>query len=180
MSVLTSIRWQLQLWHGALLALVLAGFGVTMWQWQVALEYQRIDRELEQRVAAVTTALRTGDDPRDRRPPGRRRETDGPGGEFYYVAWSPDGQERLRSAQAPSDIPRPEPAESQRSQRLRGTLREFIFFTPQGEAVLIGRDIGGELAALRQSLWLITGAGGLVFLLGLAGGWWASTRALMK
>ena len=45
-----------------------------------------------------------------------------------------------------------------------------------GDWRYIGRDIGGELAALRQSLWFITGAGGLVFLLGLAGGWWASTR----
>ena len=27
-----SIRWRMQLWHGLLLALVLAGFGSTAWE----------------------------------------------------------------------------------------------------------------------------------------------------
>ena len=36
MKFFYSIRWRLQLWHGLLLMLVLAGFGFTAWQLQWA------------------------------------------------------------------------------------------------------------------------------------------------
>ena len=42
----------------------------------------------------------------------------------------------------------------------------------------MGRDIRGELADIRRFAWLLGGAGSAVLLLGLAGGWWVSTRAL--
>jgi len=42
----------------------------------------------------------------------------------------------------------------------------------------VGRDIGRELADLRQFAGLLSGAGGAVLALGLAGGWWLSTRAI--
>jgi len=44
--------------------------------------------------------------------------------------------------------------------------------------VLVGRDVGEDLAAVRRFAWLLLGTGGAVFLLGLGGGWWVSTRAL--
>ena len=57
MKTFGSIRWRLQLWHGALLGLVVAGLGTAVWQLQLSNEYQRIDRELERHVAAVTAGL---------------------------------------------------------------------------------------------------------------------------
>ena len=190
MKIFGSIRWRLQLWHGLTLALVLTGFGTVIWQLQASNAYQQIDRELERRVAAVTATMHDGDplpprrqqprggDPAGRRPPGRGPEGGGPDADIYYIAWSADGRELTRSATAPTDVSMPDRLNGQRTQRLRGTAREYVFFTPQGECVLIGRDIQTELLALRGLLWLIIGAGSAVFVLGWVGGWWVSTRAL--
>jgi heavy metal sensor kinase len=61
---------------------------------------------------------------------------------------------------------------------MRATMREMFHFTPPGESVLVGRNIAMELAETRRLAWLLLGAGGAVLLLGLAGGWWLSTRAI--
>ena len=53
-----SIRWRMQLWHGLLLALVLAGFGFTAWRLQRENQMARVDRELEQRMGLVEESLR--------------------------------------------------------------------------------------------------------------------------
>lgn len=73
MTVLHSIRWRLQLWHGVLLALVLAGFGVTAWRVDRAARLQRVDRELERRVGGIVSALRPPG------PPGRPPKGEAPG-----------------------------------------------------------------------------------------------------
>ena len=91
-----SIRWRLQLWHGLLLVTVLAGFGFTAWRLQRATQLQRVDHDLERRIAVIADAIRRGgstpdrpprdqppqDQPpqdrpprSDRRPPPNRRET---------------------------------------------------------------------------------------------------------
>jgi heavy metal sensor kinase len=62
--------------------------------------------------------------------------------------------------------------------RARGNLREIISFTPPGEAVIAGINIGAEQAELRRLGWLLFTAGAGVLLLGLAGGWWMATRAI--
>lgn len=67
MIFLHSIRWRLQLWHGLLLAFVLAGFGVTAARLHRADEWARIDRSLEERLASLPGGLR-----RDGGFPGKR------------------------------------------------------------------------------------------------------------
>jgi heavy metal sensor kinase len=42
----------------------------------------------------------------------------------------------------------------------------------------VGRDVRDELAAMRRFGGLLAAAGGAVFVLGLAGGWWVTRRAL--
>ena len=101
-----------------------------------------------------------------------------PGLAFYYVVWLRDDREGSRSATAPSGVPRPERTGVPRRSRVRGTLRECIHFLPPGECIVVGRDIAGELAGMRRFVWLLAGAGAVVLGLGLAGGWWVSTRAL--
>ena len=61
MKFFHSIRWRLQLWHGLLLTLVLAGFGFTAWRLQRTTQFQRVDQELEQRISVVAGAMRRGD-----------------------------------------------------------------------------------------------------------------------
>ena len=205
MKLFHSIRWRLQLWHGLLLALVLTGFGFTAWELQRADELSRIDQELELRILSridqelelrietAADATHPGKAPTRPRleaplPPGLRdvhlperemRTFEGPfGSVFYYVVWLPDGRILSRSDAVPSDVPCPEPVAEPHSARLRGTLRECFHFSHQGVCILAGRDIARELAGLHRSGWLLAGAGGLVLLLGLTGGWWVSARTL--
>lgn len=117
-------------------------------------------------------------------------ETDTNG--FYFVIWAPDGKELARSTHAPANIafdpefepglqdqgpmresgPRPpEPA------RMRGVFREVLVFA-RGEVVLVGRSIKPELAELRRTSWVLFSVGGIILLLGLAGGWWLASRAI--
>lgn len=183
-----SIRWRLQLWHGLLLALVLAGFGFTAWQLQRANQMGRVDHELEQRMGLVEASLRprNGPEPDSPAPPDNPRWSareqslfDGmPGQAFYYIVWQRDRERPTVSASAPPGVPQPERIPGPPVFRSRGNFRECFHDTPPGECVLVGRDIGDELVGIRRTAWLLAGAGGAVFLLGLAGGWWIAARAL--
>ena len=118
-------------------------------------------------------------------------ETDTNG--FYYIAKGRDGQELARSANTPRDIniidnPPPQPPGGELSPRrnppepqppqTRGDFREQTLFPPGGGIILVGRNIAPELAELRRAAWLLTGVGGMILLIGLAGGWWLASRAI--
>ena len=238
---LNSIRWRLQLWHGLLLVLVLAGFGLTAYQLQRANQLERIDQDLQLRVAILGGVMRraegphmlpghppNGPEPEPRPgfaeppgelpgPPPEQRDPKGfrpmppppalrlsardlslfdgaTSNSFYYVMWARDGRRLGSSESAPSNVPPPgdrsslsqslpdrptlAPGRGPGTARMRGTLRELIHFMPPGECILVGRDIRSELGDLRRFAALLLGAGGAVLCLGLAGGWWLSTRAI--
>ena len=203
MKFFHSIRWRLQLWHGLLLTLVMAGFGFTAWRLQLATQFQHVDQELERRIPIVVEAMRRGGAARGRPPQGRPPPPDRPAPDnflsrpqqvrlstrdlslfegtssaFYYIVWTRDGREVSRSATAPPDVPRPERVAPPGDSRLRGTLRERFHFAQPGECILVGRDIRDEQAGRRRFTWLLASSGVVVLVLGLAGGWWISTRAL--
>lgn len=199
MRFLHSIRWRLQLWHGLMFVLVLGGFGFTAWQQQFAIRIQRVDQELERRVAMIGNALRRGnpppappDRPNQRRPrppeeaslprelrlPPREESQFEAGGDLYYVVWQTEGPPLARSAAAPPEVPPPARGNEPGGARSRGQLREYYRFTPEGECILLGRDIRQEWAEMQRFGWILAGLGTTVLLLGWAGGWWISTRAL--
>lgn len=99
---------------------------------------------------------------------------------FYYVVWSRFGTIVGRSTNAPTDIPIPQNAGSPGpiSTRLRNAFRECYVVTPPGEILLAGRSIGWELDDLRRAALLLGGVGALILVLGLAGGWWLTGRAI--
>jgi len=204
MKFFQSIRWRLQLWHGVWLTVVLSGFGLTAWRLQWATQFERVDQELEQRLSVLAGALRRGGGTPDRPPQARPPRPDWPafdnfppppleerlsardfdlfegaaGGAFYYVVWQRNGREGSRSASAPPGVPRPVRGALARESRWRGTLRERIHFLPPGECILVGRDSREEVRGLGRVAWLLAGAGVVVLVLGWAGGWWVSSRAL--
>jgi two-component system, OmpR family, sensor kinase len=188
MNFFHSVRWRLQLWHGLLLVLALGGFGLTAWELQRTNQLGRADRELEQRMGIVEGAMRPdkppGDDPspqpgKFRLSPREQNLFEGmPGQVFYYTVWLSDGRQGGVSASAPADVPRPELMPGPPVFRSRGNFRECFHDTPTGECVLVGRNIGDEVAGIRRTAWLLAGAGGAVLVLGLAGGWWVAARAL--
>jgi heavy metal sensor kinase len=120
---------------------------------------------------------------------------------FYYVLWE-NGGVLAKSANAPGGLVEPvftggdseDAAGAQKTTksralgpggpqrrpetRTRGELREMLTSLPHGECLLVGHFMGAELGAMRRlAVWLML-AGAAVSLLGLAGGWWVSTRAI--
>ena len=91
--VFHSIRWRLQLWHGLILLVVLAGFGFTAHRLQRANELRRVDQELQQRLGPAMEAMR-------RPPPGERGGPGGPGGPRSGRG---EGEERGRRGPPPRE-----------------------------------------------------------------------------
>ncbi|KAB2664438.1 MAG: HAMP domain-containing protein [Verrucomicrobia bacterium] len=202
-----SLRWRLQLWHGLLLVLVLAGFGVTAYELQRAESLRRIDQQLDRRVNEVLATLREGqprprpddDDPGPegpRDPPPDRRPMPPAGFRLsqrfamrfgtnsqtgaYYALWARDGRRIGGSDNVPGELDRPTEARPGASaiRRTRGMLRETVIVTPPGEAIVVGQSMATDLEELgRFGGWLGI-AGAGVLTLSLAGGWWVVTRAI--
>ena len=132
-----SIRWRLQAWHGLVLFVVLAAFGVTAY-WLVRDNlFKRIDAELQRRLTVVVTGFV---------PRGRPAQPGGPppGGfhlppaqealfdekspeSFYYVVWLAGNRGRQASANAPAHVPEPVPKAITTDPiiRQRGEIREL-------------------------------------------------------
>jgi heavy metal sensor kinase len=121
---------------------------------------------------------------------------------FYYLLWQGDGSLLARSPMAPADVPLPQCSHTREARsspgggtirrqtspqpdppaigetRTRGELRELFRMMPHNECILVGRSMAPDMAAMRRlTLWL-TAAGTGIMLLGLAGGWWLSSRAI--
>jgi heavy metal sensor kinase len=207
MSPTHSLRWRIQLWHGALLLAVLVGLGIAAYRYQWTNILRRVDGELRERASLVMDSLprrRPPPPPREfgERPPGGP-EGGGPGGApdrpmlrltpeltdlfakedagYYYAIWRTDGGQVAHSVSAPSELPRPErPFQGVAGSvdRSRGMFREAFLFTPPGECILAGRSLEPEAAAMRQYARWLMAIGGGVWLLGFCGGWWLTGRAL--
>jgi two-component system, OmpR family, sensor kinase len=195
MKFFHSIRWQLQLWHGLLLVIVLAGFGFTAHQLQRNHELRQIDQELQTRVSLLVGALGQQGGPRRGPPdlqsanvpppasfrllPRDQRLFEATGtNNFYFLIWSRTGRVLASSTSAPTNVLRPDRVGKADSIRMRATLREMYHYTPPGECVLVGRDIRPQLTAMRFVGGSLALAGIVVLAFGLAGGAWLVTRAI--
>ena len=93
------------------------------------------------------------------------------------------GDEGTVLAQSPAGAatlawPAPAGAGTAIRHRTRGVCREAYHFTEMRDCVLVGCDIAADLARLRRFAWGLAGAGALVLLLGLGGGWFFAGLAL--
>lgn len=192
-----SIRWRIQLWHGALLVVVVATLTAGFFTYESRTRLQAVDTELQEFLTPLLPILtppgggRPGGPPRlGERPspgiPGARRAEIMEGIQtrvaegFYYAAWTKDGAEIARSDNVPASLSRPEGEEEGQpaGYRTRSATREFLRVSPGGELVLVGVSIAPLEAEMRRLAWWLTGAGLLVVGVGVAGGWWLSGRAL--
>ena len=98
----------------------------------------------------------------------------------FFAVWEKSGSRLAQSAFLPESLAPPKPTDAGTAirHRRRGTWREAYHFTEMGDCVLVGCDIAGDLARLRNYGWGLAGAGGLVLLLGLGGGWFFAGLAL--
>ena len=199
-----SLRWRIQVWHAAILLLVVAGFGTTFYLQARRAKLDEIDAELLAGARVLEGVLRTLVPPAMPPPPPgppRRPRWPGPGGPGdhlalalpqslvgrydeedqspYFVIWRPDGQV-LRAEPSPPEAPPGEVLGSDREwyARRRGMLREVLLRGPGRTTILVGRPIGRELAGLDRLGWRIGLSGLAVLAVGLAGGGWLSSRAV--
>jgi two-component system, OmpR family, sensor kinase len=114
---------------------------------------------------------------------------------FYFIIQSRTGEEIARSQNAPdgdvlfggvtevgsSDINSPPGPRTvivkPRSQTI-GASRTAVEKLPSGDEIWAGCTIAPELKQLHQTALNLTVAGGLILLVGLAGGWWLVSRSL--
>jgi heavy metal sensor kinase len=99
---------------------------------------------------------------------------------FYYILWRRDGIELARSSNAPPGLTKPAGpgTEEHPKPAVLGRYRQLCHFTPPGEVIAVGHSLTLELHELRKTACTLTGVGGGVLLLGLAGGWWLASRAI--
>ena len=113
---------------------------------------------------------------------------------FYFVIESRDGKEIARAGNVPTHLvampvdnglvkanynrgpelqgPKPPPAWTEDG------FRDIFDRIPSGETILVGCSIVPELKELRRTAFNLTAVGGLILLVGLAGGWWLVSRAI--
>jgi heavy metal sensor kinase len=144
------------------------------------------DPQLTEIEVPVSIANRYGNgdvaDPRDPSDP------DAP----YYVVWDYD-RGVVKTSRKNQDVPDPagRPAIVQGpppnpafiaaqavSIRQRGDFREAYLNGPAGSRVLVGRSIRPDESELARIAWLLAGTGATLLVIGLAGGWVLSFRAI--
>jgi heavy metal sensor kinase len=169
-----SLRTRLLCWYTAILACVIAVFGVVVcyaaWSSGVA----AIDAALRVRAAALAESLRpVGPGTFDLELPPSPPAGEAAGPETYHILWTESGQVIDRSdpdLRVPATPP--EPAATRQGRR------EVALATPHGATVLVGHD----LEALRAEVWslagTLAGAGIAALMVALAGGWWLVGRAI--
>ena len=118
-------------------------------------------------------------------------ESDDPHG-FYFLIFSREGEVMAGSTNQPEGVVREpvanppdsgDPREARNRSRISrqfkyGNYREMDDQLPSGERIVAGCNVAPDSKELRRSAVSLTLVGGLVLMVGLAGGWWLVGRAL--
>jgi two-component system OmpR family sensor kinase len=111
---------------------------------------------------------------------------------FYFIIRDRDGNEIARSSNVPQteaafnrrfvaanrnfdltgSAPRPFASENFKDNRV------LFQRLPSGETILVGCSVAPEMAELHRTSLKLAGAGGVILIFGLAGGWWIASRAI--
>jgi heavy metal sensor kinase len=192
-----SIRWRIQLWHGALLVCLVAGMMGTFFVYIRAERFRAMDEELDAFVTPLMPRIlphqggdefgphgpppdgQPPDDPMGPERPRRRGRERMENSHIYYLAWSARGDLLASSTNAPALKPPPRgDVKLHRFVRLRGEARELLMFSPDDDCVVVGLSIASVLADLRRLAWAEAAAGLALVVFGLAGGWWVAGHVL--
>ena len=199
-AVFHSLRWRLQLWHGAILLLAIVAFCLTAYRLAWNNQLRHIDKSIGRSewsmFASLMDACHPEGTPRSAMTPDRVAErlrtstvalpadtaarfSGTEPGYLYFAIYDRDTRPLLRSENLPADatVPRgnKEPGEHY---HLIGSRRETMHGGPGGLVIVSGRDITPELDGLHRLGWSLAAAGLAVWSLGLLGGWWLAGRAI--
>jgi heavy metal sensor kinase len=208
MKIFKSIKWRLQVWYGVSLVVMMAAMTVIDYQLERARQFDGIATDMNVGFQNIMEVMRwhpprrEGHDqpPPDMQPP----EDEMPGqpdddprrqisetidnffqgastGPFYYVIWSPDGQELKRTTNAPDGLTMPLGPGIQ----MHGTNYEMAANhippspdIPPGSMLLVGRSIAPQLDQLHRHLMSRIGIGALTLFSLFYLGWAMVTRAI--
>lgn len=192
-----SLRWQLQLWHGLLLGIVVTGLLSTFYTLQREQTLSRLDQQVQSWTPRIAEALRQLRPPRPVRPgqPRNPMESDwlkelvlptdiapffDAEGETkaYYSIWDPMGRILTFSESTPKMVPYPEIAQGRRLIRTRDSYKEIASVLPEGTTILVGTPLEPAYESLRILRFQLFGVGAGILAISLMGGWWFITRSI--
>lgn len=205
-TLLQSLRWRLQVWHGLLLLVVIAASFGPGYHFALENQMQRIDRELGRMERGLIRSLMDviqgipSPEARHDQPflpfpefvqkliaqkvaPPEATATQFQGtepGYAYYSIRDQDDNIILQSENAPADLkflPIPATDVSEEARSI-DNRRENLRSTVHGLKIVVGRDITPELQEMRTMAWLHLLIGLGVWILALLGDWWLSGRAI--
>ena len=199
-AVFHSLRWRLQLWHGAILLLAVLAFCLTAYRLAWDNQLRHIDKAIGQNEWAMFHGLMVANRPEGAgyasasperiverlragtvTPPADTAARFGgtEPGYLYFAIYERGGKQLLRSENLPSDIAVPGGnKEVGEHYRLIGSRRETMHDGPGGLVIVSGRDITPEREGLHRFGWSLAAVGLAVWSLGLLGGWWLAGRAI--
>lgn len=176
---LRSLRWQIQLWHAALLSLLVAAVLVAFYGYERRSLVSRIDAELTGPLIALLPQVL----PLPGAPAASRRqafvgslESSG-----HYIIVRPSRADRAdyTTADAPPLLPVPDDTGASRMLgRWNGANRELVNFSPRGDLVILGRRAANIDAELRAFALKLAGLGAALVSFGLLGGHLITSRAI--
>jgi two-component system OmpR family sensor kinase len=204
-----SIRWRIQAWHAFLLVCVVGAMLVAFYNYERTEKLRVIDTELQATLTTLLPAIggrppgmrpgppgeEPGAGPTDFRdegngtpPPQPRRRGESEripeaikSGRFYYISWTPDGNVRAKSTNAPTGARLPDEvagSQSRKSIRTDGDNREALHYGPDGGCTVVGTELSESNSYLYRLAGILTVFGMVIIFLGLAIGWWAAGLAL--
>jgi signal transduction histidine kinase len=176
-----SIRWQLQAWHGLLLAAILGGLGVTAWHFERNHRLETVDQRLQSLTAILSNSNRPksregSPGGRDLRLPSEVAPLFAEGGPYYYGIWLKNGDPFTASAGAPDPLPRP--PEDTSGVRERAGLREAFFSPAPDDIYLVGTSVKQIDARIWQVAAMLTAVGVAIWAVGMLVGAWFIERSL--
>lgn len=187
MNLFHSIRWRLQLWHGAVLLIVLTAFGFTAYRLAYENRFRLIDRELQKATERLFKSFAPKEhDVKGKPPPPDFSKgpvdvlarVDIPEPEDTYYAFLEKGTIKRASKNAPADIPPPQAFFEGAAIRMRGEWREQVMCKNPNASLVIGRSVAADLADLHRLAWIMGLVGAAVAAFGLIGGWWIANGAI--
>jgi heavy metal sensor kinase len=181
-----SIRWTLLAWYAVILALVIGGFGATLYYTQQRAMMHEADAALKAHARTLASAV--------------ARDADGEfvlrlspeyAGQFktegreagYFAVWSPDGR-LVAASDLAADMPYPDATRPPHGRldrpwsRDRGTFHEQNLLGPGDALIVVGRDLTEDRRRLQQFSGAILATGAIALALALLGGWFLAQRAL--
>ena len=207
MKIFKSIKWRLQIWYGWSLVVMMAAMTATDYQLEHTRQFDGISANINVGFQNIMEVMRRHP-PRmdqDQPPP----EMGPPGGQmpgqpdgdprrqiseaidnffqsastspFYYIIWSPNGQELKRTTNAPVDLTMPFSPGTQ----VHGTNYEMAINhippspdIPPGSMLLVGLSIAPQLDQLHHHLLSRIGIGALTVFCLFCFGWAMTTRTM--